>query len=50
MLFLVHDELADRMLDNDYKAAVSAAVQRLGVKARATGNHLFSVPNGRIRT
>lgn len=41
MVFLVHDEFADWMLDDAYKAAVSAAVQRLGVKARAAGIHLI---------
>lgn len=41
MLFLVHDEFADWMLDDSYKGAVSAAVQRLGVKARAAGIHLI---------
>lgn len=41
MLFLVHDEFADWMLDEGYKSAVSAAVQRLGVKARAAGIHLI---------
>lgn len=41
MLFLVHDEFADWMLDDGYKGAVSAAVQRLGVKARAAGIHLI---------
>lgn len=41
MLFLVHDEFADWMLDDSYKAAVSGAVQRLGVKARAAGIHLI---------
>ncbi len=41
MVFLVHDEFADWMLDEAYKAAVSAAVQRLGVKARAAGIHLI---------
>ena len=40
MVFLVHDEFADWMLDDAYKVAVSAAVQRLGVKARAAGIHL----------
>lgn len=30
----------DWMLDDNYKGAVSAAVQRLGVKARAAGIHL----------
>jgi S-DNA-T family DNA segregation ATPase FtsK/SpoIIIE len=41
MLFLVHDEFADWMLADEYKAAVGAAVQRLGVKARAAGIHLI---------
>ena len=41
MLFLVHDEFADWMLDDAYKAAVGAAVQRLGVKASAAGIHLI---------
>jgi S-DNA-T family DNA segregation ATPase FtsK/SpoIIIE len=41
MVFLVHDEFADWMLDDEYKASVGAAVQRLGVKARAAGIHLI---------
>jgi len=41
MIFLVHDEFADWMLDDTYKASVGAAVQRLGVKARAAGIHLI---------
>ena len=41
MVFLVHDEFADWMLDDAYKGAVGAAVQRLGVKARAAGIHLI---------
>ena len=41
MIFLIHDEFADWMLDDGYKGAVSAAVQRLGVKARAAGIHLI---------
>jgi S-DNA-T family DNA segregation ATPase FtsK/SpoIIIE len=41
MLFLIHDEFADWMMDDGYKQAVSAAVQRLGVKARAAGIHLI---------
>lgn len=40
MVFLVHDEFADWMLEAAYKAAVGAAVQR-GVKARAAGIHLI---------
>lgn len=41
VLWLVHDEFAEWMLVDEYKAAVSAAVQRLGVKARAAGIHLI---------
>lgn len=41
LIFLVHDEFADWMLDDDYKKSVSSAVQRLGVKARAAGIHLI---------
>lgn len=41
MVFLVHDEFADWMLDDEYKTSVGAAVQRLGVKARAAGIHLI---------
>ena len=41
MIFLIHDEFADWMLEDGYKAAVGAAVQRLGVKARAAGIHLI---------
>ena len=41
MVFLVHDEFADWMFDDAYKAAVGTAVQRLGVKARAAGIHLI---------
>jgi S-DNA-T family DNA segregation ATPase FtsK/SpoIIIE len=41
MMFLVHDEFAEWMLTENYKEAVSASVQRLGVKARAAGIHLI---------
>lgn len=41
MVFLVHDEFAEWMLTENYKDAVSANVQRLGVKARAAGIHLI---------
>ncbi|MCW6038725.1 hypothetical protein K4A83_20970 [Spirulina subsalsa FACHB-351] len=41
VLFLVHDEFADWMLVDEYKNAVSSAVQRLGVKARAAGIYLI---------
>lgn len=40
MIFLIHDEFAEWMLSEDYKAAVSSSVSRLGVKARAAGIHL----------
>jgi DNA segregation ATPase FtsK/SpoIIIE, S-DNA-T family len=40
-IWLVHDEFAEWMLIDDYKTAVSSAVQRLGVKARAAGIHLI---------
>jgi len=39
--FLIHDEFAEWMLTEDYKAAVTANVSRLGVKARAAGIHLI---------
>ena len=41
VLWLVHDEFAEWMLIDEYKNAVSTAVQRLGVKARAAGIHLI---------
>jgi hypothetical protein len=40
-IVLVYYEFADWMLVEEYKNAVSAAVQRLGVKARAAGIHLI---------
>ena len=40
-LWLIHDEFAEWMLTDDYKQEVSAAVQRLGVKARAAGIYLI---------
>ncbi|NEP18319.1 MAG: DNA translocase FtsK, partial [Leptolyngbya sp. SIO4C1] len=40
VLWLVHDEFAEWMLIDEYKAAVTSAVQHLGVKARAAGIHL----------
>lgn len=40
-VFLVHDEFAEWMLTDDYKAAVTSNVSRLGVKARAAGMHLI---------
>ena len=41
LIFLVHDEFAEWMLTENYKAAVTANVSRLGVKARAAGIHLI---------
>ncbi len=41
MIFLVHDEFAEWMLTENYKEAITANVQRLGVKARAAGIHLI---------
>ena len=40
MVFLVHDEFAEWMLTETYRDAITANVQRLGVKARAAGIHL----------
>jgi S-DNA-T family DNA segregation ATPase FtsK/SpoIIIE len=39
-LWLIHDEFAEWMLTEEYKKEVAAAVQRLGVKARAAGIYL----------
>ena len=41
VIWLIHDEFAEWMLTEDYKDAVSAIVQRLGVKARAAGIYLI---------
>lgn len=41
VLWMIHDEFAEWMLIDFYKDAVSSAVQRLGVKARAAGIHLI---------
>ena len=40
MLWLIHDEFADWMLTEEYKQEVAAAVQRLGIRARAAGIYL----------
>jgi S-DNA-T family DNA segregation ATPase FtsK/SpoIIIE len=40
-LWAVHDEFAEWMMVEEYSRAVSATVQRLGVKARAAGIHLI---------
>ena len=39
-IWVIHDEFAEWMLVEDYKQHVTAAVSRLGVKARAAGIHL----------
>jgi DNA segregation ATPase FtsK/SpoIIIE, S-DNA-T family len=41
VVYLVHDEFAEWMMTDTYRDAVAATVQRLGVKARAAGIHLF---------
>lgn len=41
LIFLIHDEFAEWMLTESYRDAVASTVQRLGVKARAAGIHLF---------
>jgi S-DNA-T family DNA segregation ATPase FtsK/SpoIIIE len=38
---VIHYEFADWMLTDEYKAAVTSTVGRLGVKARAAGIHLI---------
>ena len=40
-LWVVHDEFAEWMLVEEYKAAVTTTVGRLGVKARAAGIYLI---------
>lgn len=41
LIWLVHDEFADWMQLDSYRAGVEAAVNRLGVKARAAGIYLI---------
>jgi S-DNA-T family DNA segregation ATPase FtsK/SpoIIIE len=40
VIWVIHDEFAEWMMVEDYKQQVTAAVSRLGVKARAAGIHL----------
>lgn len=40
VIWVIHDEFAEWMLVEEYKQQVTAAVSRLGVKARAAGIHL----------
>lgn len=40
VIWLIHDEFAEWMMVDEYKAQVSAVVGRLGVKARAAGIYL----------
>ena len=42
-IWLFHDELADWMMNDDYRDAVELNVNRLGVKARASGINLVVV-------
>ncbi len=39
--WVIHDEFAEWMLTDEYRAAVTSTVGRLGVKARAAGIHLI---------
>ena len=41
LIWLIHDEFADWMQIDSYRAGVEAAVTRLGVKARAAGIYLI---------
>ncbi|WP_210214887.1 FtsK/SpoIIIE domain-containing protein, partial [Mesorhizobium sp. M1A.F.Ca.ET.072.01.1.1] len=41
LIWLIHDEFADWMQLDSYRAGVEAAVNRLGVKARAAGIYLI---------
>jgi len=41
VLWVVHDEFAEWMLDGEYQSNVSSLVQRLGAKARAAGIYLI---------
>ena len=41
VLWVVHDEFAEWMLDDEYQSNVSSLVQRLGAKARAAGIYLI---------
>ncbi len=42
-IWIVHDEFADWMLDDEYKQVVSETVSRLGIKARAAGMYLVFI-------
>jgi len=45
-IYLFHDEIGDWMIDKDrkdYREAVESYVERLGMKARAAGIHLFLI-------
>lgn len=41
LIFVVHDEFADWMMDDSYKKSVKSIVSKLGVKARAAGIYLI---------
>ena len=42
-IWLFHDELADWMMDREYRDAVELSVNRLGIKARAIGINLVLI-------
>jgi DNA segregation ATPase FtsK/SpoIIIE, S-DNA-T family len=43
VVWLVHDEFAEWMLDDDYRSAVTTSVSQLGIMARAAGIHLVFI-------
>ena len=43
MIWVVHDEFAEWMLDEGYRGAVTASVSQLSIMARAAGIHLIFI-------
>lgn len=43
VIWLVHDEFAEWMLDSDYREAVTTSVSQLGIMARAAGTHFVFI-------
>lgn len=43
VIWLVHDEFAEWMLDSEYREAVTTSVSQLGIMARAAGIHLVFI-------
>lgn len=43
VIWLIHDEFAEWMLDSDYREAVTTSVSQLGIMARAAGIHLVFI-------